>query len=199
MVYLSEFPERMKAAHIFNLFVEHGELAKVVIPPKRNKFGKRFGFARFRGVNDCIFLVVKLDNIFNDRNKIYANVLRFERNDEVSMRGDFRTKEKSMNSGPNMDNSRKVNPSSGKIDIILFVEVVNKGRSFNGQEERTSSVFLKYHSEENALISLRKAYVGVVINPSMSYNIRMSFKIEGYFNIKVGPLGSNILEEILSW
>lgn len=108
------------------------------------------------------------------------------------MRGDFRTKEKSMNCGPNMDNSRKVNPSSGKIDIRLFVEVVNKGRSFNGQEERTPSVFLKYHLDENALISLRKAYVGFVINPSMTYNIRMSFELEGYFTIKVTPLGSNI-------
>lgn len=84
MVYLSEFLERMKAVHIFNLFVEHGELSKVVISPKRNKIGKRFDFARLRGVDDCHFLEVKLDNIFNDRNKIYANVLRFERNDEFS-------------------------------------------------------------------------------------------------------------------
>lgn len=83
-VYLSEFLERMKATHIVNLFVEHDELSEVVISPKRNKFGKRFGFARLRGVDDCRFLAVKLDNIFNDRNKIYANVLRFERNDEVS-------------------------------------------------------------------------------------------------------------------
>lgn len=79
MVYLSEFLEWMKEAHIFNLFVEHGELSEVVISPKRNKFGKRFGFARFIGVDHCRMLAIKLDSIFIDSKKIYVNIPKFNR------------------------------------------------------------------------------------------------------------------------
>lgn len=47
------------------------------------------------------------------------------------------------------------------------------------------------------MIKLRKAYVGVVLNLRMTYNIQTSFEIEGYFSIKVTPLSANLclLEE----
>lgn len=75
--------------------------------------------------------------------------------------------------------------------------MVNKGKRFNGSELRKPRVFLKFQSEEDELIKLRKSFVGVVINPRMAYNIRMSFEIEGYFSIKVTPFGANfrLLEE----
>lgn len=78
-VYFLEFSERMKAIQILNLFVVHGELKEVVIPPKRNKFGKRFGFARFIGVDHCRMLAIKLDSIFINSKKIYVNIHRFNR------------------------------------------------------------------------------------------------------------------------
>lgn len=54
---------------------------EVVIPPRRNKFGKHFGFARFKGVEDEILLAVKLGDIFIDGKKIHANRPRFSRNE----------------------------------------------------------------------------------------------------------------------
>lgn len=56
-----------------------GEVAEVVIPLKRNKYDKRFGFARFKGVVDERSLAVKQDNIMIDGKKIYANQPRFSR------------------------------------------------------------------------------------------------------------------------
>ncbi|XP_058784296.1 uncharacterized protein LOC131659072 [Vicia villosa] len=66
---------------IFNLFGCVGEILEVVIPPWRNKFGKRFGFARFKEVKDERMLAVKLDNIQIDGRKIHANQPRFNRNE----------------------------------------------------------------------------------------------------------------------
>lgn len=51
----------------------------MVILPRRNKFGKRFGFSCFRGVEDARMVAVKLDNISIDGKKIHANQPRFNR------------------------------------------------------------------------------------------------------------------------
>lgn len=41
----------------------------MVIPPKKNKLGKRFGFAGFVAVDDARILAVRLDNILIDDKK----------------------------------------------------------------------------------------------------------------------------------
>lgn len=40
--------DRTKLADIFSLFGCIGDILEVVIPPKRNKLGKRFSFPKFR-------------------------------------------------------------------------------------------------------------------------------------------------------
>lgn len=64
---------------MFDLFKEFGLMVEVVIPPRRDKYGKRFGFVRFRKVSDESMLGVKLYNIFIKGKKIYANVSKFQR------------------------------------------------------------------------------------------------------------------------
>lgn len=49
------------------------------LPPMRNKRGKRYGFVRFRNVEDDRLMYVALGNIFIKGCKIYANILRFKR------------------------------------------------------------------------------------------------------------------------
>lgn len=68
---------------MFELFKEFGLVAKVVIPPKRDKRGKVYRFVRFMNVTDERILVVKLDNIFIKAKKIHANVPRFQCGREV--------------------------------------------------------------------------------------------------------------------
>lgn len=58
-----------------------GDIAEIVIPSKHNKFGKRFGFARLKNVEDERLMEVKLDNTIIDGRKIYANQPRFDRSE----------------------------------------------------------------------------------------------------------------------
>src|SRR3954471_5132177 len=78
-VYVSEFPERHRAVDLFKLFGCIGDVIEVVIPPMRNNLGKRYGFARFKNVEDARMLAVKLDNVLIDGRKIHANLPRFDR------------------------------------------------------------------------------------------------------------------------
>lgn len=57
---------------------------EVVVPPKRNKFEKSFGFARFQEVGDERVFAVKLDNVLIDGRKIHVNLPRFERKSGIS-------------------------------------------------------------------------------------------------------------------
>lgn len=56
---------------------------EIVIPSKRNKFEKRFGFARFQEVGDERVFAVKLDNVLIDGRKIHDNPSRFERKSKL--------------------------------------------------------------------------------------------------------------------
>lgn len=45
--------------------------------------------------------------------------------------------------------------------------------------------------EKEELFRFKKAFIGVVSNPGMSYNIQQLFNKEGYFYLKATPLGAN--------
>lgn len=48
-IFFLDFPDRIRAKDIFELFDCHGDVTEVLISPWRNKFGRRFGFVRFIG------------------------------------------------------------------------------------------------------------------------------------------------------
>ncbi|XP_058783227.1 uncharacterized protein LOC131657893 [Vicia villosa] len=77
-VFCSNFSDRVKAEDLFALFGCVGKCVDVAISPRRNKWGKRFGFGSFREDGDARLLVVRLDAIQIDGVKIYANIPRFE-------------------------------------------------------------------------------------------------------------------------
>lgn len=60
-------------------FKELGEIDEVVIPPKREKIDRRYGFVRFFNVKEEKLLATKLDNIVLEGRKIFANLPRFKR------------------------------------------------------------------------------------------------------------------------
>lgn len=68
------------------------------------------------------------------------------------------------------------------------------GLGSDASNHRCSLVFEIDRSDRERL---EKAYVGVVLESGMAFNIRNSFEIEGYFLIKVTPMADNLclLEE----
>lgn len=60
------------------MFEEFGEVDEVIIPPKRDVRGKRYGFVRFVEVQNAELLATKLDNIFIGRRKLHVNIPKHE-------------------------------------------------------------------------------------------------------------------------
>ncbi|GAU10269.1 hypothetical protein TSUD_423290, partial [Trifolium subterraneum] len=54
-------------------------------------------------------------------------------------------------------------------------------------------VVTSYEAEKDDMSRLEKVFIGVVVNPGMTYNIQNYFHTQGYFGVKVTPLGSNLV------
>jgi hypothetical protein len=59
-------------------------------------------------------------------------------------------------------------------------------------EEDLQRVFYKYESEKKEVDRLLKTFIGVAANPGTTYNIQNAFHSQGYFGVKVTPLGANL-------
>ncbi|XP_058774299.1 uncharacterized protein LOC131648567 [Vicia villosa] len=191
--YFSKILDRSRAVDLFNLFSCVGDTVEVVIPPKRNKFGNRFGFARFKGVNDEKLLAIKLDNIIIDGNKIHVNQPRFGRG-RIDVGNNNSVKENQTRGGRKEEYKggfiRRVGISKSFVDIV-------QGNN-NSMEDKADTPALCFKSSSDGLDRWKKAYIGEVLFSGESYNIQMHMEMEGFFSIKVHPMGANLclLEEM---
>ncbi|MCI57806.1 hypothetical protein A2U01_0079057, partial [Trifolium medium] len=86
-----------------------------------------------------------------------------------------------------------------------FAEVVQKDNIVQGKADPRrrdnhsvkETDLIRFNVEQEELIKLSKLYVGEVEHPGSTYNVQDALHAEGYFGIKVTPLGANLalLEE----
>lgn len=183
--YFSEFPNRSKDVDLFRLFGCVGDVAEIFIPPKRNKFGKLFGFARFKNVEDERLMAVKLDNIIIDGRKIYPNQPRFNR-----PKGKGREEVQKHQKG-NQTMKKEAFSSMGRVYGVSkklyagnksYAVVVAKGNPCEEViEEEKELPFISFNSDPIIKNRRKKAYIGEVMNSGESYNIQTHMEIEGFF------------------
>ncbi|CAK8566570.1 unnamed protein product [Lathyrus sativus] len=77
--FFTEFPDDHEAREMFDIFKEYDLVLEVIIPSRRDKRGKIFGFVRFRNIEDSRMMAIKLDKIMINGRKIYANIPWFQR------------------------------------------------------------------------------------------------------------------------
>ncbi|MCI27976.1 hypothetical protein A2U01_0049176, partial [Trifolium medium] len=77
--FVTDFPDKFRAKALFNAFYHYGDIKEVVIPAKKDKGGRRFGFARFDRVEDPRQFEYELDTMIIGREKISVNLSRFQR------------------------------------------------------------------------------------------------------------------------
>ena len=77
--YFTRFPEEATEAELWQHFKKVGDVREVFISRKRNRSGRRYGFARFKGVDDVKQLERRLDNIVLGGLKLYVNIPKYER------------------------------------------------------------------------------------------------------------------------
>ena len=80
MFYFTRFPEDATEKDLWHHFKKFGDIREIFVSKNRNRNGTRYGFARFKGVEDVYNLERKLDNIVYGGLKMYVNTPKFRRN-----------------------------------------------------------------------------------------------------------------------
>ncbi|XP_058746534.1 uncharacterized protein LOC131619461 [Vicia villosa] len=203
--YFSAFPDRYTAKEFFELFGCIGEVVEVSISPRRNKFGKKFGFARFVEVEDARILAVKLDNVIMEGKKIHANIARFDRiksrdlvlqNRVRGGNGLVEVKRREREAGRFNNRNRREGVSyAGAVAGVL-------GRATSSSvpcvPRHQSAVVLRHISKEEDRNRFANAMVGEVLIAGSTHRIQTLMDADGFHSIKVSVLGPNLclLEEV---
>ncbi|PNY01681.1 hypothetical protein L195_g024982 [Trifolium pratense] len=179
-----------------NVFQHYGDIVEVVIPARRDKRGERFGFARFVKVDDIRRFEYELDEIIIGRDKISVNISRFQRQERQNDRREGENndaenrRERQKRDGDTIHNSDEL-----RGGLNSYAQAVSKGARLNNTPIHVNQGLRKvsYRAAVEDLQSLKKALVGTVVQPGMSYNIQEEFHMQGYFGIKITPLGANMV------
>lgn len=77
--YFTRFPEDATEGKLWQQLKKVGDVREIFISSKRNRNGRRYNFARFKGVDDVNQLERRLDNIVLGGLKLYVNIPKYDR------------------------------------------------------------------------------------------------------------------------
>ncbi|GAU31573.1 hypothetical protein TSUD_53950 [Trifolium subterraneum] len=80
--FITNFPDEVTEGDLRRTFARYWKVGEVYIPAKRDKFGRRFGFARFAEVQDVQTLLEKIEGTWIGTYKIRANLSKFRRGED---------------------------------------------------------------------------------------------------------------------
>ncbi|CAK8560381.1 unnamed protein product [Lathyrus sativus] len=175
----------MNAKDLVEVFKVYGVISEVFIPGRRDKRGRRFGFAKFRKVHNPRILACNLDSVVLEGKKLFVNIPR------------FRKEHKKMN--PDGENVRKLNQpgrprSFEKFDTFArsYAKVVSGVDPKPDGKDLGGGFCTRLDVEDEWVSRLKRMRVTVVLEDRNAFNIQKVINEEGFFNIKAIPLGASM-------
>jgi hypothetical protein len=80
--FFTNFAEELVWGDLWKLFASYRSVCDVFIPKKMDKWGRKFGFVKFKGVKDVEALSKDLEEVWWDKHKLRVNRARFEKGDK---------------------------------------------------------------------------------------------------------------------
>lgn len=181
-----------------------GKVDEIVIPPKKNWRGERYGFVRFINVENVRMLEVMLDNLWLESRKLKENVTLIKiKLKNFPIRGVNGVKSVGVGKGSFCKVSEtEGNKQLGGVSKFLnFANIVKKDKTVGKEGEHNNIIHVSksffYNSNQEERNKFKNAKVGIVKELGFSYGVSQSLLEEGIFTIIAIPLGSNVclLEE----
>jgi len=77
--FFTNFPKEAKYSDLWRLFACFGFVGEVFIPNKLDKWGRKFGFVKFKEVKDVVDLERRLEVVWLWDTRLKVNIARFGR------------------------------------------------------------------------------------------------------------------------
>ncbi|XP_058764805.1 uncharacterized protein LOC131638270 [Vicia villosa] len=210
--YVNNLPDGVTRNEVERKFARWGKVTDVYIARKRNRSGRIFGFVRYAGIKNRIWLENQLKDIWFGTYKTWVNISVYARKEQYSSREAIvrqsNSKRKSMADQRSREFKSKQtvqwiqgNRREGKsyADAIRnYTGQHNKDEAFIWRQ-KDSKEAQKAASQVGGGISItvndeemewaKKGYVGVVRNANVIESLQQNMIEEGIVTVKVIPLG----------
>jgi RNA recognition motif-containing protein len=195
--FITNFPEQLGWGDIWKIFTRYGSVSDVFIPKKVDKWGRRFGFVKFKEVRDVEELGRKLDDVWFGDIKIEVNRAKFSKDDQ-----------KEGNKPAKGETTRKRAAINVKvIEGVSFKSLLLKNTEPSGatpelktgesKKNRLLSVKdlapLELRVCDSTLKSLERSMVGVLKNSVDFHSFHERLLLEGHHDVKATPMGGNLV------
>ncbi|XP_058783228.1 uncharacterized protein LOC131657894 [Vicia villosa] len=200
--FITEFRDRWRARDLYFEFKELGDIEEVVIPPRKDRFGRRFGFVRFLNVKDEELMATKLDNMILEGRKLFANLPRFSRPKDAEQSGfaaqkSIPAKANTKGTGGNRLDGIGYGTTVNHQSYVDVIRSSNGSFNFNEGNKVPKTLFFKPCFED--VSQYKKAFTGRIKESGKMEDIKKLFLEEGIFSIRVTVLGPNLylLEDLI--
>ncbi|GAU12981.1 hypothetical protein TSUD_191730 [Trifolium subterraneum] len=183
--FFTNFPEDATVDDLWSRFGRFGRVGEVYIPKKLDKQGRRFGFVKFRDVDDIERFLPTLSDIWIGSFKLRINRARFRR-DEDNLGKQVQQHR------PSVDFTLAQVQQGVSFKEVLAAKKVGNGSPSNaksGDLEVIPKVVWEVEVEEDKMALLRGAYVGFLLQNMEVNLLQQFFMMDGYHGIKVTTLG----------
>ncbi|WJX76281.1 hypothetical protein P8452_59720 [Trifolium repens] len=196
--FFTNFPEELVWGDLWKLFSKYGSVCDVFIPKKVDKWGRKFGFVKFKEVLDVEALSKNLEDVWWEKFKLKVNKARFEK-------GDIRVKD-SAEENP----SQRPLPGNNLLvsDTVSFKQLLlGKGDNSKGDVEtqgeggrkkyRVASMAdvrpLEIHVQDNTVRLLNQSRVGFFRETMDFQTFYDRLIMEGQNEVKATYMGGNMV------
>lgn len=196
--YFTRFSDDITEKELWYHFKKWGDVKEIFIPNRRNYNGGRYGFVRFKGVNDANYLAKQLDKIVIGGLKLYVNIPRHGR--EMQRKGASGNKQKNYAGSNQVEihgDAGQNGVKQGSYAAALLRNIRNMGQrpTYRSQVQRhqasSSSVHLDIGLEENNW--LKDAWVGRLRNLAMFDRLEEEILWETGMDLSTKYIGGDLV------
>jgi len=175
--FFTRFPVGTLESDLWKVFARFGNVGEVFVPHKLDKWGRSFGFVRFRDVTDVEVMERKLEEKWVGESRLKVNRARFEREGQQVM-----------------EVSKQGVGSSGAL--------VQQGRSFSNvlstvqvppEKQKLQRPCMVVAPSKDRLEELESCYVGVLSYFREAIQVQHSLVLEGLNQIRVSLMGDDLV------
>ncbi|GKV34373.1 hypothetical protein SLEP1_g42750 [Rubroshorea leprosula] len=195
--FFTNFPEDWQIGEMWKAFIRCGKVIQIYIARKRDKWGRRFGFARFLDVKSTRELEIKLNQIFVGDQYIKANIAIFSREETKLKRKEIndagiRKEVKSVKSYANALKGDSGVQDKGKMNNSSIPNKVWQSKeAMNAKQQIGHGLEVQVDKEDEEW--LERCFIGKAKCLEIISFLQERFTMEGYFAAKVTPMGGNLL------
>jgi RNA recognition motif-containing protein len=180
--FFSNFPEDATVHDLWYEFEQFGAVGEVYLP---KKLGRRFGFVKYRDVKDVRELSKWLEDIWLGSFELRVNLSRFGKGEQK--------KEKGVVVSEAIRPEKSTIREDSHVDGRSFKEAVVKSQLLpaveQGVVQGVRQVVWEVEVETEVMTKLQGAYVGFLSEPHEYQIVQQKFKMDGYNNLNIIPLG----------